>query len=66
MELINASVKNNINKVKLLLERKDLNINLQNDNGWTALIIALEYDYIDIVKLLCNFDLRSKFTGQSG
>jgi ankyrin repeat protein len=52
--------------VKLLLERKDIDINLKEINGWTALMYASNNGYIVIVKLLCNFDRRSKFTGQSG
>jgi serine/threonine-protein phosphatase 6 regulatory ankyrin repeat subunit B len=69
MDLINAVENNNIDIVKLLLEKKDIhkiNINLQNKDGWTALIFASYHGNIDIVKLLCNFDRRSKFTEQSG
>jgi ankyrin repeat protein len=66
MELINASEKNNINKVKLLLEREDIDINLQDEYGRTALMFASAHGNIDIVNLLCNFDRMSKFTEQSG
>jgi serine/threonine-protein phosphatase 6 regulatory ankyrin repeat subunit B len=42
-----------------LLKKEDIykiNINLQNDDGWTALIIASRCGNIDIVKLLLQKD----------
>jgi ankyrin repeat protein len=65
MELIDATKKNNINKIKKLLNREDIDINLQDRYGWTALMFA-NNGRIDIARLLCNFDRRSKFTEQSG
>jgi ankyrin repeat protein len=49
-----------------LLEKEDIDINIKDNEGRTALIIASKCDKIDIFRLLCNFDLRSKFTGQTG
>jgi serine/threonine-protein phosphatase 6 regulatory ankyrin repeat subunit B len=65
MELIDASEENNINEVIRLLNT-NVNINIQDEYGLTALMYVSRYGIIDIFKLLCNFDRRSKFTGQSG
>ena len=37
--------------VKLLIE-KGININAQDDYGWTALMFAAKYGHLDTVKLL--------------
>jgi ankyrin repeat protein len=66
MELFHAVEKNNINEVIKLLNREDIDINLKDNVGWTVLMFVSKNGNIDIVKLLCNFDQRSKFTGQSG
>ena len=45
----------NIDIVKLLLDRKDIDVNSKNNDGWTALMIASqEGKNIDIVKLLLD------------
>jgi ankyrin repeat protein len=47
-----ASSNDNIDIVKLLLERKDIDINIKDNDGWTTLIFASEYGEIDVIKLL--------------
>ena len=43
--------KNDIEMVRLLLEY-NAEVNLQNEYGWTAFMIAIFYDHIDIAKIL--------------
>ncbi|KAL6628018.1 ankyrin [Neocallimastix sp. 'constans'] len=52
--LINAAFNQNKDIVKLLLGRKDIDVNLKNKNGETALILAISNQNKDIVKLLLN------------
>lgn len=60
-QLINAVLYNNIEKVKLLLE-KGADPNIQNENGYTALSIAKIKEYNDIIELLENYQkYRIKF-----
>ncbi len=63
--LIEASYKNNIEVVELLLANKTINVNLQNKNGYTAVIYASRNGNIEIVKLLLkveaiNVNLQNK------
>ncbi len=50
--LITASLRGNIEIVKLLLEIETININLQDNDGMTALICASWSNNIEVVKLL--------------
>ena len=52
--LMCACMNNNYNEVKELLE-KGSSINLQDNQGWTALIYAINFGYYDIAKLLCDY-----------
>ena len=52
--LMVASHKGNIGIVKLLLDRKDIDVNSKSNDGWTALMIASQEENIDIVKLLLD------------
>ena len=46
---------NNINKVTELINANvNINLNIINDKGYTALMIAIRKNFIDIVKLLIN------------
>jgi ankyrin repeat protein len=49
--LMAAIMRNNIEMVHLLLEKK-ANIEITNDNGVTPLMLALQFKYIEIIKLL--------------
>jgi ankyrin repeat protein len=49
--------------VKLLLERKDIQVNLASNSGWTSLIWACREGNEDVVKLLLkreDIDIRLK------
>jgi ankyrin repeat protein len=53
----------NINTVKLLLDIKNINIDIQSNYGYTALMCAVISDSVDIVELLlsknANIDLQN-------
>ena len=50
-DIINASVKGDLKKVKQFLEM-EVNIDMQNECGYTALMMASKYEHKDIVSLL--------------
>ncbi|MCH9757221.1 MAG: ankyrin repeat domain-containing protein [Gammaproteobacteria bacterium] len=52
--LLEAVQKNNLKKVKKLLQNTACNANHKDNNGFTALMIASSNGYIDIVKVLLN------------
>jgi ankyrin repeat protein len=45
----------NIEAVKYLLDNKLIDVNIQDENGWTPLICASIYNRIEIVKLLLSY-----------
>ena len=51
--LMAAIMRNNIEMVQLLLDKK-VNIEITNDNGVTPLMLALQFKNTEIVKLLLN------------
>ena len=53
--LIVASSNGNKEFAKILLDTKDININLQDNEGWTALIYASWAGHEEIVKMLIAF-----------
>ena len=53
--LIDSCIKGRKEFVRVLLE-KDINPNVQNENGATALMAACDSDHIEIVKLLLDTD----------
>ena len=60
--LISASLEGRIDIVKLLLDKKGIDVNYKN-NGWTALMLASHKGNIDTVKLLLDrkdIDVNSK------
>jgi serine/threonine-protein phosphatase 6 regulatory ankyrin repeat subunit B len=51
-----ASEKGNSDVVDLLLPKIDIdNVNLQNKDGWTALMLASYHGHINIINLLINY-----------
>ncbi len=52
--LISAAGEGETDAVKLLLDHKDINVNMQGQNGNTALILAAEEGRTDTVKLLLD------------
>ena len=42
--------------VRVLLERADINVNLQNESNQTPLLLAAQMGYLDVVKLLVGRD----------
>jgi ankyrin repeat protein len=40
--------------VKLLLDKQDIDINVQDTNGWTALMHACRYGNTEVFKLLLD------------
>ena len=51
-DLITASRNGEIDKVKQLLEQEGIDVNVQNFEGYTALMLASMYGYADVVELL--------------
>ena len=37
-----------------IFELQFINVNAKHDNGWTAILYAVQYGYIDIVKAIVN------------
>ena len=52
LELLTAAEKGDINKVKLLLEKKDINVSEKDEDGCTALMKAAKNGYGNIIELL--------------
>jgi serine/threonine-protein phosphatase 6 regulatory ankyrin repeat subunit B len=46
---------NNIEAIKYLLDNKLIDINIQDNDGWTPLMYASHNNYIEIVKLLLSY-----------
>jgi len=44
-ELFNAVTCNNIRLIKELIKEKRVNVNMKNEDGWTAVMYAIVYDY---------------------
>lgn len=56
---------NNINTLNILLNKKLININTQNNNGDTPLHIAIQTSNIDICKLLVKInDIKNNIINQ--
>ena len=53
-KLIDACYKNNT-KVALKLIENKANIDIQNDNGWTALMCSCKYNNTEIVSYLLEY-----------
>lgn len=51
MELINAAIEGNLDKVKVLIKQR-ADINAENNNGKSVLMFASEKAYLDIFKYL--------------
>ncbi len=49
----------NINDIKLLLENGNIDPNIQDEDGYTALMVASMYENIEIVKLLLYHDYKN-------
>ena len=49
-----ASIHNHIDIVEMLCIN-NANLNIQNKNGATALILASSFGFVDIVKTLCKY-----------
>lgn len=64
--LINCVIKNKYNFLKKLLEYENVNVNLQDENGFTALHFAVEEGYPEMLKEILstkevNVNLKDKF-----
>lgn len=56
-----ASIHSNIEIVKLLLKQPLIDVNVQNDFGKTALMLATRYDiYVALLEYKANMDLRDE------
>ncbi|XP_068105278.1 histone-lysine N-methyltransferase EHMT1 isoform X2 [Hyperolius riggenbachi] len=55
-----ASKKGHYDVVKYLLSHAEMDVNCQDDGGWTPMIWATEYKHVDLVKLLhsCGADIN--------
>ena len=47
-----ACASGNTEAVKLILSYPDVNLNSQDDSGWTPLMSAVSAGYVDIIQLL--------------
>jgi ankyrin repeat protein len=63
MDLLNASINGDLKLVKQILQEEKVNLDLQNKDEETALILASENSYTEIVKELikANLDLQDKY-----
>ncbi|MWW23125.1 ankyrin repeat domain-containing protein [Algibacter lectus] len=64
--LINCVIKNKYNFVKKLLEYDNIDVNIQDENGFTAIHFAIEEGYPKILKEILstkgvNINLKDKF-----
>ncbi|XP_072286738.1 histone-lysine N-methyltransferase EHMT1 isoform X3 [Pyxicephalus adspersus] len=55
-----ASKKGHYDAVKYLLNNENMDVNCQDDGGWTPMIWATEYKHLELVKLLlsCGADIN--------
>jgi len=53
--LIKASWQGHIEIVQLLLEKEDIDVNIQDNYGMTALMYASKNGHIEVVKLLEDY-----------
>ncbi|KAM5146349.1 histone-lysine N-methyltransferase EHMT1 [Mantella aurantiaca] len=55
-----ASKKGHFDVVKYLLNNENMDVNCQDDGGWTPMIWATEYKHLELVKLLlsCGADIN--------
>ncbi|KAK4295182.1 hypothetical protein Pmani_032238 [Petrolisthes manimaculis] len=60
--LMRECIKNNVERVRLLLSVPGLDINLGDNNGWTALHEASLLGHDEVVKCLLNFNSYDNFT----
>jgi len=65
MKLIKAVRSNNIGRVKLILKRPWINVNKKNHRGNTSLIIAVHFNYLEIVRLLLEKGANINCQGQN-
>ena len=66
---IACSYRNHIEIVKILLKRKDLQVNLAADDGRTALYVASQYGHLEVVRLLLSkseIDINKDADGWNG
>ena len=65
MSLVSAAHNGNIALVQKLLD-EGVDVNIQDNEGYTALILASTYRHIDIVKLLLNSGANTNFQNNVG
>ena len=58
--LLVATERNNLPIVQLCIESSRANLNITDNNGKTALILAAERGYVEIVKALLQKDLKNQ------
>ena len=67
--IIYASIKNNINAIKLLLSQPQIDVNKCDNDGYTALIYGVENECFEIIQLLleagADVNISPNDTGQS-
>lgn len=64
--LIAALKTDNIERAKLLLGYKDIDVNMENMSGETPLIIAINRESFDMVRLLYTSRVRLNLKGNAG
>jgi ankyrin repeat protein len=63
-KLMNAASVGDLSTVMKLIEKKKVNINAQNNNGLTALMVAVYYNHLPVMmylmKMGCDVNITDK------